>query len=484
MLNLLKLFSDGRALLSMFCLMFAAGAPAIGGGEGGEGAAIIPGEEGAPEGGEEGAAEGESTTEAGAAEGAEEDGKPEVKPEVQASKPLIEGDGRTLPNDLRKLVADTKATNPAMAAKIKDLYFGYAGLQNKIKQNFPGGLEEAIKLRDAVEDLAGPEGVEEIANEVTEWRGIDQMLETGNPAIFDTMAKQFPEGLKKLLPTAVEMWADSDPDGHDRHMSGVIIGTLNQNQITGDISRAIDYIEMEAQKSPLVTKALDLIKGALGKVDKIAQFAQSKPKAPERNPGQDAIDQRDRDVKQKETTLFVKELSGDVDGFTNPKIDAELKKLLKGKPITDGAKNVFFTKVRKVVADKLRAQPKFLEKYNALIDARSRDGAYKFLTTRMDPLLFPSLDGKDRGAIEQVFEELYGKATLGSGTKKKVVTPAGKPASGAPAGKVEGWIKVSPDKAPKPDEIDKKRTPFEMGFRKQAILKNGKKVYWGDKVPS
>lgn len=482
MLNLLK---HPWKFLSAFCLMFAAGAVATP--EGGE--AIIPGEEGGGEGSEgaEGAglgegeggegAEGEDAAAAGEGEG---EGEGEGQGKDTSKHPLIEGDGRTLPADLRGVVASLKATNPTAAAKIKDLYFGFANLQNQIKQSFPGGLQEAIEIKDAVEDLAGPEGVTELRSEIENWRGVDDLLQAGDPAILTTIQNEFPDGFKKLLPQMVNIWADADGEAYDRHMAGIIVGTLQQNQVSNDIARAIDYLDMQ-ETNPVLDKVKALLTGTQGKISKLAEFANSKPKAPEKDPNAEKNQAESARIEGEKTKLFVGDVSRSVDKDTDPKIDTELKRL-GAKNLTAEGRKTIGQKVRVSVAGELRKQPGFLKKYNAYIARKDHNGAVQFLTSRMDPLL--KGDSKTKGAVETVYTGIYGKAKLGA----QVVKP--KPAAAAAgAGKpgekpVQGWLKVAPDKAPAPGEIDMKASPFEMRMKKQAILKNGKKVYWGDKVPS
>lgn len=81
----------------------------------------------------------------------------------------------------------------------------------------------------------------------------------------------------------------------------------------------------------------------------------------------------------------------------------------------------------------------------------------------------------------KAYKSLFSNPTAQKTAVKTATTTKTGTAAVAP---VAGWAKVSADKAPTPDQIDSKKTTFEMKFKKQAILKNGTKVYWGNNAPA
>lgn len=470
-MNFLKFLTDGRVFLSMFILSFAEGAVALGGGDGAAAAVIagVTGEEG-------GEAEGAEHVEG--AEGvanADEGGQGEGVLEVEAEKPIVAApqiDGRQVPAAIRKHLADLKATNPQMAKELNDYVWGYKNLKADIAKNFgPEGLKEAIALKATVEELAGADSVEQFREEVQDYRTLDQQFINGDPEFIKTAVAKFPEGFKKLAPSMLDTWSQIDPEGYDRRMAGIIVATLNQNQFGNNLARAVDFLEMKDpdKSDPVIQKVMALLGEGQKALTGWATFASSKPKAPEVDPRAAENAKATAELEEKQTKFFIQGVAREFDGFSDTKISGALT-AIKAKPLNPEARKVFDNLVRKDIAKQLEAQPNFTQKYGALIANRDHAGAMKLLQSRADSLF--------HDAVNKTYKYLYGEAKLGA--KKPAVAAAGKP--GAPPQKpAAGWVKFNPPA----DLIDRKATAErDIVFAKKAILKDGRRVYWGDKIPT
>jgi hypothetical protein len=115
----------------------------------------------------------------------------------------------------------------------------------------------------------------------------------------------------------------------------------------------------------------------------------------------------------------------------------------------------------------------FNTKYDNLCNAKDHDGAFKLLQSKAEMRT-------QRGttlladATKKVYRTWYGEPKLGS-------KPAPKVGQQQQVAAPKGWVRVA--KAPSPDEIDS-RASRGLIYNSQAVLKDGRKIYWGDRVPA
>jgi hypothetical protein len=470
-----------KYLTLLFGFAFAAGASALGGDSGGADPAVVAGgaegEAEVPADGAEAAvegAEGEAEAE-GAAEG-------EAQPEVKAEPVAAAGDGRAVPQAIRNHLAKLKASGvPAdikLAKEINDAVWGYSSLKTEIQKNFPqGGLKEAIELKQTVDNLAGAKSLQEIGNEVQEYRQMDEQFINGDPEFIRTAVAQYPEGFKKLAPEMINTWASVDPDAYDRHMTSLITATLGNNGFGTALTSAIDYLDFsdpQKQNAP-IQKAIALLNGNREILAGWDKFARSKPAAPAVDPKAAENQQAQAKLAEEQKQFFLQKVSDELTSHTGKKITENLTSLKRQVPET--GRGVFDKQVEDTLWAKMAAEPNFNVKKNAFIANKDRAGLIGFLQSRAEQYF--------KDAVETVHKRLYGNATLGAQKPKPKPTVAAngaKPGTNGTQSAAKGWVKVSPDFDA--SQIDRRATPErDIVFGKKAILKDGRKVYWGDKIP-
>jgi hypothetical protein len=194
---------------------------------------------------------------------------------------------------------------------------------------------------------------------------------------------------------------------------------------------------------------------------------------------------REQELDSREHQLWLNEAAGPINREKTSLVKSAVQQYIpKGETLDDETLAAIEVHVNRFLDPLLQADPNFAETFREFEQNRDGEGMKKFILSRMKELLPSKVVG--------------GKAVMGPAEKatrlffRQAPKPAPKPAAGAAAGKdgagaapaPKGWIKLSADKAPQPHEIDKAKTPFEMSFQKAAILKDGRKVYWGDKAPA
>ena len=432
-------------------------------------AAVVP-----EVGGADGAVSGEAAPDAGDGT-ATDDGsggldtaKPETdaadsgKPEGAEAKP----EGRTsLPPKVREMMEQLKTADPKAHGFLKDVLFR----DRAFKQELPGGLPELKKLKETVAAI-GDGGVEAIQAERSEWNAIDEAYNAADPRFLDIMVDANPDSFNKIAPLMLGKYAQTDPDGYQRHMAGIIATTLTNAGIGANLrflARAIELGDKEGG-SALLKEVTDFLGG-------ISELAKSQPKAPDKNPDLDAREQR---IKEAEDQQWVSQTASEVNSFKTSAIKKELAQYAKNQQIDDETYELIENQALKYVNAILMADPNFIGTFNKYCENKDRDGVSKFMRSRLQEIL-PSRNGK-AGPVEKAFKLIFRGATPPS-SKPAPRTPAGAKPGTAPAAP-QGWAKVG--KAPAPHEIDMKASPFEMRFKQAAVLKNGKKVFWGAQAPA
>lgn len=391
-------------------------------------------------------------------------------------------DARTLPTSLKTAMAELQKADPKAHAWLKDRLWA----EKRFRDSVPGGLEEVTKLQSTVtglKELAGPQYanatteqiVGAIKTEMADWRAVDAMLDKGDPNVLSTIAEQFPDGFKKLLPLAVTEFAARDLPGYQKWGAGVIQGELESGNVLGRlafIDRLLAKNDVEGVKAELAG-----IKDFLGQYKEIANKRLETPAA---NP---ADKTRENELNSREHRLWVQETSGPINRDKTSAIKTAVQQYVpKGETLDDETLAAIEVHVNRFLEPLLQEDPNFAATFKSFETNRDAEGMKKFLLSKVKELL-PS-------------KNVQGKAVMGPAEKATKLFFRGAPKPGqqqqqrpgqqqrpqAPPPK--GWEKVAADKAPAPHEIDKDRTSFEMSFGKSAILKNGKKVFWGDKAPA
>jgi hypothetical protein len=92
-------------------------------------------------------------------------------------------------------IAEVAKTNKALAAQLKGDRFKVA----KFEQAGFRTPEEAIHLRETVDEYGGLEGLEQLATDAREFAEEIGMLSEGNPALLEKLSQSSPDGVAKLV---------------------------------------------------------------------------------------------------------------------------------------------------------------------------------------------------------------------------------------------------------------------------------------------
>lgn len=450
---LLKLFLHWFSLLAI--PMFAAGAVAD---VGAEGASDV-----VPDAGERSAdlpTEGEGDEPAGS----ESDGD---LPAVETPEPEAPAqDSRVLTGPIRKVLADLKASNPEAYKQLKSEIFGGRQAKETLENlRDLAGVEKVEEIAERLSELGGFEAVQELNTEVQEYRALDEAWIGGDFQTFEAAINQFPDGFKKMMPQMAAKWAQLDSEGFNRYGAGIVDATLKNAQL-GTSLYLLKHILARSSDGATKQEATQIIQGLEGFLSELSKMATKPVTAPANNTNPE-LDAREKQITQKETEQFFNSVGSHAANYQRTEISKEIKALAGTKQISADGVQVIQRQVMQAIMDRLNANPAFVNKYDRYCEARDAEGAKKFLNTEAAKLI-PELTKK-------VFRGIYGQP--------KAVTKPGQPA-GKPNGQEvpKGWVKVSGP--PDASKIDRAKTTRSMVYDSQAVLLDGRKVYWSDKLPA
>jgi hypothetical protein len=381
-------------------------------------------------------------------------------------------DLRTVSPEVKSHLKELAKTNPKLANAIQNAVY----TSQTFLKEAPGGVKEIRELRQVVEDAGGVEEIQNLRTTqralIDEQEDMDRRTAAGDPSVLDTFAEVAGEGFNKLMPVALDRWAQNDPDGYSYSIGKVMVQAMQESGVVASLNLAAKMINLGTPEAyALATEAFnDVVTWA----NKVGDMAAKPPQKAAVDPN---IAKQQTEISNQQAQIFNDKFGASFGPWRNGEINRQVKTLAPNKQFTNYQMNALGNGVIQEVQRILMQDQDYLKTLERLYDARNMDELLKFTKSRNTKLL-PE-------ATKKVYRNLFSEGTLGTKKPAPVVLgaqPGQKP--GTPvAPTVKGWVKIAADKAPAPDEIDNRKTDFKMKFQAQAILKDGRKVFWGDKVP-
>jgi hypothetical protein len=198
-------------------------------------------------------------------------------------------DGRMLPDAVKKGLNKLRETDPKLAAELRKSHFEATDFKKVFRS--PG---DARLAKDTIEGLGGEEGIASIQKEVKDYATELSHFAQGNPQAIEDMARDFPQGLVKLTPHALDKMRGIDLPAYDRTIAKHMSATLKDKGVVSTIDRVLELID-DGKQVP-AKEAVQRIKAWMQGVE---QLGTSKP---ENEP-----DERSKEFEAREQTLQAKE---------------------------------------------------------------------------------------------------------------------------------------------------------------------------------
>lgn len=409
------------------------------------------------------------TTEPESTEGSE-GAAPQAKPTQEAKV-----DWRTVPTEVKGHIQELQKTNPKLANLIQNAVY----TSNNFLKEVPGGLKEIRALKSTIEEFGGVDEIRTLSTTYKalqeEQEALDTQARQGDVRVLDSLIDIAGDGFSKLMPQALQKWYSSDPEVYNHEMSKIVVNAMREGGLVADLNLAFRMLKLGTPEA--VKEASDCLNRAAEWANGVFKVSNTVPQKPVVDP---KIAEQQKDIETQRTKLFNDQFSSEFGGWRNRQIKDAVSTVSNGRQLTEYQYNTLAQRIVNDIKDILVADSEYNKNLNRLYEARDMAELLKFTRSRTSKLL-PEVAKKAFRSLFSGSAPVKKPAPQPAATEKTNQPAA---AAGTAAAPVKGWTKVDPSKAPAPNEIDDKKTSFEMKFRKQAILKNGNKVYWGNKVPA
>ena len=449
-------------LLFAGMLFFAAGAPVIGGGDGG---AAVDGGGGDAAGDADVSGDGGADA-ADAADAADEADSDSDAVQPDGQQPADDGAQIATAEQIKAHIEGLKKTNPALAKELKNTFF----MVEALKKEFPGGLPELRQVKQTIEDLGGAEGIEGLKAERAEWTALDDKFIAGDPTVLDDFAKFNPEAFAQIAPAVIDKLAKIDKAAYDYALSGVFAATLDSWRFFDTLDRVAESIGriVDDKGQPLCAREIQLLSGLAKQYDVLKELAAKAPEKPQANE-KDAVSAERAALAQEKTKIAAEYVGNATDRHAekqygsiipaearNQKLDLERMK-------SAGSYDRMLRQINEEIARDLAGDKSFGQKIGALLASGRKNEAVQLSNAKFDE--------KIGAVVKRVVREW---ATL--------MNPKG---PGAKAG-ANGDGKPSPagvkklESAPDLDMVDKTVPGWRENYmmHSRAKLKTGQQVSW------
>lgn len=380
-----------------------------------------------------------------------DDNEEPAEEDPDAEKDPVAADGRKMPDSLKKALAAVKATNPEAAKELRGLYFS----NQEYRNSFPTAAE-AANAKNLIEEIGGPEGVQEIAAEREEWGTIDKQFAEGSGDFVKTIAESNPEAFVKIAPHAINEWAARAPEQYAYFAQSLTVNMLKNAGIPEKLERAY----RDASDNPALQATIaETYNSIVDMHDKAQQFAQKRP-----DPREEKLNQDRQQFEQQRRGSFEEGVAKQAETYLTEKMKPEVDRILAGRKIDAEAASTIQNLVTQEVQRRLAEIPGFADKLEAFYRTGDSAKSIEYIKAQYNRIL-PE-------ATKKVVAPLY---------RNIQATPAAKPkvaANGAPAARTEVTLRDMPNW----NDIDMVRTQQEYGdptaavMSGKAILKSGKRA--------
>lgn len=450
-----------KHLLFAGTMFFAAGATAIGGGDG-AGAPVDGGGDGGTTAGEVQAGDGGDVPDPSAPRDGTDTHPDDIQPDDQQPDGEVQA---ATSEQIKAHIEALKKTNPALAKELKNTFF----MVEALKKEFPGGLPELRQVKQTIDELGGAEGIEGLKGERAEWNALDDKFINGDPTVLDDFAKFNPDAFAKIAPAVLDKLAAVDKATYDHALSGVFAATLDSWRFFDTLDRVAESIGriVDDKGQQLCARELQLLSGLAKQYDTIKELASKAPQKPVKDE-KDAVSQERAQIAQEKARVAAEYVGNATQFHAQKQYDSVLpaearnQKLDLERMKSAGSYDRMLRQLDEEVAREISKDKSFGQKLGSSLAAGRKDEAVQLSNSKFDAVV-----GQ---VVKRVVREW---ATLmnPAGAKAKASANGAQP---APAGVKK--LETPPDLEMVDRTVPGWRDNYMM--HSKAKLKTGQQVSW------
>jgi len=370
------------------------------------------------------------------------------EPEVEGEEAEpVAADGRRMPDSLKKGLAALKAVAPEAAKELRGIYFANQEYRNA----FPT-VADATRAKTLIEEIGGPEGVQQIAQEREEWGTLDKQYAEGSGDFVKSIAESNPDAFVKIAPHAINEWASRAPEQYQYFAQSLTVNMLKNagipDQLASAYNAASDNPQLQAQIAGVYNAIVDMH-------EKSQQFATKQQSV---DPERQKLTQEKQQFEMQRRATFEEGVAKQAESYLTDKMKPEVDRILAGRKIDAEAEQTIQALVTQEVQKRLGEIPGFADKLEAFYRTGDSQKSIDYIKAQYNRIL-PE-------ATKKVVAPLY---------RNIQATPAPKPkaaVSSAQPSRSEVTLKDMPSW----DQVDMQKTQQEFGMDPTAALIMGKAI--------
>ena len=303
-----------------------------------------------------------------------------------------------------------KAENPRLAREMRAALFDRQALLAKV----PGGVKEALATIEAYEAEGGSEAVQQVKQELGQWKDLDADFQAGRPEFVNDIAAGNPEAFTKIGPVVMAKLAEIAPDVFSHEVSKVFA----QDMAANDVVLTMRLFQREITALPEESRGpvQQLWNQLAAYVDRVNGLAKAAPKTEAKPTAANPTGNPDLD--QREQALTVQEFGAERARVYNSVTEGEFKKQLGARKASEtqisAIRELFDSRLDKI----LRSDKAHTSKVDRFLAAKDKAGYAKHMAA--------AYRAKAPLAMEQAF-----KAVMPGKPGPVAAKPAAKAAAGA-----------------------------------------------------
>ena len=414
-------------------------------------AETTPETEGGPGGVREGAPEGGGDTAPG--EGGE------VSDEEALG--AIESDGRRVDVKNREAFAKLAKVDQNAARAVREMYFrAQAFIKEAGAENASQAIQNVKAMRATIDSLGGDQGINDLQEEVTDYRREIQQFAEGDPGLLQQLYESSPEGVVDATRNSLELLADKDMKLFDKAIMGTMVARLERAGMYNSIQGLLDLIkEGKGQEAYDLTmqiqKWLNDAKGLSSRNAEDRERARRDPRAEEN-------ERRARELDDREAQSYDREISVDVNRVNNRAMAKIVDAFFKDIGLQTEGRREFVNTLQSRIWRAMKEDKGWQRQAHAIKDRGDVTATAEFISHKFAEML--------PDHFRMLRNSMY------PNYKSK---PKPKPNGAAQTTGANGVTVTSVQgRKPNRDDIDWKKTSQKMFITGKAVLKNGKNISW------
>ena len=308
-------------------------------------------------------------------------------------------------------------------------------------------------MKATIESLGGQEGITNLQAEVKDYRDEIDQFAKGDPALIKTLGEANPEGLAKAGNNSLEWLKSNKPDIYKDTLLPHLDAMLEGQRFDSTLQQLLAYVK-EGKGQETFDLLNEVVKWRTNHKTNIKTLSD---KATAKDPREEQFQTKEKELADKEQSIFQRAVEGDVNRRNNPEIDKHLNPLVKELGLTAEGRSHFLNGLVSRTWKALAADQNYLRQVRSIRAKGDVEKTADFIHKSFVDIL-PTQFQKHRNEIYPARGSAKAKPAAGAGAAGGKAAP----------------ISIAAGARPKADQVDWTKTTDTLWATGKAYLKDGK----------